>query len=728
MKQRVSRSYVGGYIKIKCEIRYPNFNVLKLFPASAYVQLEFDKIKSLLLEHCSGEYAKEKAQELQIYTNKESIETELKQSHEYKQLLLTATYFPNDYTLNLSKELKLLGIPGAVLAGEQFIQLRRLAESIEKIFRWFDNERKTAYPGLTKVMRGTYYEKAVMKLIDDVLDEQGQVKDTASDELRAIRMSLYRQRNELRRIFERIISKLNKQGYLAEIEESFMNGRRVVAVLAEQKRMVKGILHGESDTRRTSFIEPEETIGKNNEIFSLENDERKEVHRLLRDLTNNLSKYEPLLSAWYIIVGEYDFIRGKAKLAIDMKGEYPLVCDKSHIHLVQAYHPLLFLYNQKLNKPTIPLTLTLDEENRILVISGPNAGGKTVSLKTVGLLQMMVQSGLLVAVHPSSKFGIFKQLMIHIGDTQSLEFELSTYSSHLLNMKYFIENANGRTLFFIDELGSGSDPNLGGAFAEVILEELTKKHAYGIVTTHYLNLKIMANKTAGIINGAMAFDENNLLPLYKLVIGQPGSSYTFSIAERIGMDKELIERAKALVDKEHFQLDKLLNQTEQDLQNLLKREKDLQNLLKENERLKKEMQQVLDKERHQQQLEILKQQNKISEERIAYLKDMERKLKQIVMEWRKEQDKNKVIKNIQALLFKKNEQGAVNKMRKRIQSKFEEVGGEIKAGDQVMMKRNHQVGKVMELRGKRAVVQIGLLPMQVELKDLIVVKEKKNEP
>jgi DNA mismatch repair protein MutS2 len=256
------------------------------------------------------------------------------------------------------------------------------------------------------------------------------------------------------------------------------------------------------------------------------------------------------------------------------------------------------------------------------------------------------------------------------------------------------------------------------------LEELAKKHAYGIVTTHYLNLKVMANKTPGIINGAMAFDEKNLLPLYKLIIGMPGSSYTFSIAERIGMDKDLIKRARTMIDEEHFQLDKLLNRTEQDLHDLEKREKELQVLLRENEKLKKEMQQVMNKEKHQQQVEILKQQNKITEDRIAYLKDTERKLKQILIEWRKEEDKNKVIKNIQALLFKKNEQKTVNRMQKKIESKFEQVGGEIKKGDKVMMKHNHQVGEVMELRGKRAVVKIGLLPMQVELKDLVVVKEK----
>jgi DNA mismatch repair protein MutS2 len=398
--------------------------------------------------------------------------------------------------------------------------------------------------------------------------------------------------------------------------------------------------------------------------------------------------------------------------------------DKAHVHLVKAFHPLLYLYNQRSQKPTIPVDVTLDEKSRILVISGPNAGGKTVTLKTVGLLQMMVQSGLLVPVNPSSQFGIFKQLMIHIGDTQSIEFELSTYSSHLLAMKHFMENASGKTLFFIDELGSGSDPNLGGAFAEVILDELARKHAFGIVTTHYLNLKVMANKTPGVINGAMAFDEKRLQPLYKLIVGKPGSSYTFSIAERIGMDTRLIQKARKLVDEEHFRLDKLLNRTEQDLHKVQEKEKDLHQMLKENERLKKEMQQVMNREKHVQQVELLKQQNKINEEKIAYLKDMERKLRQIVIEWKKAEDKNKVVKQIAALLFKKNEQKVVSKKQKQIDSKYEEINGDIKVGDKVKMKRNLQVGEVLELRGKKAVVKIGLLPMQIDLSDLSLVKEK----
>jgi DNA mismatch repair protein MutS2 len=697
---------------------------MKLYPESASFQLEFDKIKNLLTEKCRSEYAKTKASELRIHTRKEFIELELKQSHEYRQLVQNGIYFPNDYILNLSRELKLLNIQDAMLIGEDLLSLRKLAMSMESIFRWFDAERKTAYPALAKIIEGTYYEKVILQMINDVIDDSGNVKDNASDALQSIRMNLYRKRNELRRLFDRIISKLNKQGYLAEIEESFLNGRRVVAVFAEQKRTVKGILHGESDSRRTAFIEPEETVELNNQLYELESAERKEVYRILKDLTKQLSVYASLLATYHAIVGEYDFIRGKASFAMDIQGEYPVITDKAHVHLAKAFHPLLYLYNQKTQKPTIPVDLTLDEKNRILVISGPNAGGKTVTLKTVGLLQMMVQSGLLVPVHPSSQFGIFKQLMIHIGDTQSLEFELSTYSSHLLAMKHFMENSNGKTLFFIDELGSGSDPNLGGAFAEVILEELARKHAVGIVTTHYLNLKVMANKTQGIINGAMAFDEKKLQPQYKLIVGKPGSSYTFSIAERIGMDKRLIQKAKDLVDEEHFQLDKLLNRTEQDLHKVQQKEKELQHLLKENERLKKEMQQVMDREKHQQHVELLKQQNKISEERIAYLKDMERKLRQVVIEWKKTEDKGKVVKQIAALLFNKNEHKVVSKKKKQIDSKYEEVNGDIKVGDKVKMKRNLQVGEVLELRGKKAVVKIGLLPMQIDLGDLSLVKEK----
>ena len=281
-----------------------------------------------------------------------------------------------------------------------------------------------------------------------------------------------------------------------------------------------------------------------------------------------------------------------------------------------------------------------------------------------------------------------------------------------------------RLCFLLMNLGSGSDPNLGGAFAEVIMEELAHKHSFGIVTTHYLNLKVMANKVPGIINGAMQFDEKNLLPMYKLVVGKPGSSYTFSIAERIGLDKKLIQKARALVDEDHFTLDKLLNRTEQDLQRIDKEKFELQKLLKENERLKKEMQQVMDKEKHRQEVEKLQHQNKISADQIAYLKDMERRLKSMVVEWRKAEDKGQVVKMIQALLFKQKEKQVAEKQQKRLHEKFEETGEAISIGAKVKMKQNRQVGIVKELRGKKAIIQVGVIPITVDLNDLTVVKEK----
>jgi DNA mismatch repair protein MutS2 len=697
---------------------------MKLFPESAVSQLEFDKIKALLSAHCTCEYSKDKAENLRIHTKKEFIEPQLQQTLEYKTLLQNQLYFSNEQVFNLTKEIKLLSIAGAVLKGEELLLIKRLTENTGQIFRWFDAEKKAAYPALALVINETYFEKKIIELINDVLDESGNVKDNASETLASVRLNLYKKRSDLRRIFNKIVSRFNKLGYLSDIEESFMNGRRVLAVFAEKKRMVRGILHGESDSRRTSFIEPEETTELNNNIFSLEIEEGREMYKILQALTARLSVYASLIKTYHDILGEYAFIKAKAKLAIDMGGNFAKLHDKAFLKLENAYHPLLYLYNKKLDKTTVPVNLTLDDKNRILVISGPNAGGKTVTLKTIGLLQMMIQSGLLVPSSPDSEFGIFKQLMIHIGDTQSLEFELSTYSSHLKNMKYFMENANGKTLFFIDELGSGSDPNLGGAFAEVIMEELAKKHSIGIVTTHYLNLKVMANKVPGIINGAMTFDEQNLKPLYKLITGKPGSSYTFSIAERIGLHPSLINKAKQLVDEDHFSLDKLLNRTEQDLQKIDEDKKRLNHLLKENERLKREMEMLLNKERHQQQVELLKHQNKISEEKLTELKDLERKLKALVIEWRKSENKEEIIKMINALLLKQKEKFTVAKQQKKIDEKFEETGKDINAGDKVKMKKNRQVGVVKEIRGKKAIIQVGLMPINVDLADLVAIKEK----
>ncbi len=700
--------------------------MMQLYPSYAAEALEFNKVRDLLLQKCRTDAARERVMDMRFHTRMDMMERDLLQTSEFKSIGFGGDYFPNDFTRNMYKELKLLSVPGGVLSGEQLLSFQQLALNIKDILLWF-KKHNDLFPNLRAVSEKITYEKKIAELISAVIDETGNVRDNASPELMAIRSDLGKVRHEARRVFEGVLRRLNKQGYLADISESFMNGRRTAAILAEYKRIVKGILHGESDTQKTVFIEPEETIELNNEIFSLERAESREIHRILVQATKDLSEFHPELSAYYHVCGIYDYIRAKALLAVDLNGHMPRLSQHPMLQLVKAYHPLLYLHNKQANKTTIPLNLTLDRQERILIISGPNAGGKTVSMKTAGLLQLMAQAGLLIPADESSEIGIFKQLMVQIGDTQSIEHELSTYSAHLRDMRYFMNAANGKTLFFIDELGSGSDPNLGGAFAEAIVEELAKKHALGIITTHYLNLKVMAGKVKGIFNGAMAFDEEKLEPLYQLTIGKPGSSYTFAIAKRSGLPVHVIDRAKQLTQREHFKLDKMLLQTEQQSVRLTDKEKELNRLLKENERLKKHFEEITDKEKLKQHQETLRLQNKIKKEELDYLRDTERKFKQIIQDWKKTENKQEVIKAAENVLFRKKQIDANAAAAKKADKNYDVVGTPPHPGDLVRNKENHQVGTLSELRDKRAIVMIGKMPFNVNIDEWIVVRKKAKQ-
>ena len=699
--------------------------MMHLYPARAVEALEFHKIIQLLLAKCRSEAAKERVTNLKFQTKMEYVERALQQTEEYKSILSSSDYFPNDFTRDLKKELKLIGIAGAVLSGEQLLAVKQLSLTVRDMLQWF-NRHEGLYPHLRLLADKIIYEKAITEIIETVIDDNGNVRDNASRELQNIRTELAKLRHDLRRIFETVLRKLSKQGYLADISEGFLNGRRTVAINAEHKRIVKGILHGESDTQRTVFIEPEETIELNNEIFSLERAEGREVHRILAQTTATLSGYQSHLESYHHLCGIYDFIRAKALLAKDMNAVKPRLSPHPSIHLVKAYHPLLYLQHLNTDKPTIPLNISLDKQHRILIISGPNAGGKTVSMKTVGLLQLMTQAGLLIPVSYETEIGIFKQMMIHIGDTQSIEHELSTYSAHLKDMKHFMDFANGKTLFFIDELGSGSDPNLGGAFAEAIVEELANKHSFGIITTHYLNLKVMAGKVQGILNGAMSFDEEKLEPLYQLAIGKPGSSYTFAIAERTGLSKKIIDRAKQITDRGHFKLDKMLLQTEQQSVRLGDKEKKLDNVLKENERIKKKYEELTDKEKLNQHYGTLKLQNKIKKEELDYLRDMERKFKQIIHDWKKAEDKQEVIASAEKILFKRKQIQTNEAAAKKADKNYETIGTKPQIGDLVRNTQNHQVGTLISLKDKKAVIQIGNLPFQVNIEEWVTVRRKKK--
>ena len=700
--------------------------MMHLYPAHAAEALEFNKICLLLKQKCRTDAARERVENLRFHTKLEYVEQALLQTDEFKSVLKGSDYFPNDFTRNVEKELKLLGVRNAVLSGEQLIAFQQLAITIRDILLWVKRHNEL-FPNIRALTEKITYEKEIAVIVSSILDEMGNVKDNASKELMQIRSELSSFRQELRKQFESVIRKLNKAGYLADISEGFLNGRRVVAVLAEHKRIVKGILHGESESQKTVFIEPEETISLNNEIFSLERAESREIHRILAQATAALAEFHSQLESYYHLCGLFDFIRAKAVLANEMQAEMPRLSAHPGLQLVKAYHPLLLLHNQQQGKATVPLNITLDRNNRILIISGPNAGGKTVSMKTVGLLQLMTQAGLLIPVDPRSEIGIFKQLMIHIGDTQSIEHELSTYSAHLRDMRYFMEFANGKTLFFIDELGSGSDPNLGGAFAEAIVEELARRHALGIITTHYLNLKVMAGKVPGIFNGAMAFDESKLEPLYQLTTGKPGSSYTFAIAQRSGLSPKIIERARELTQREHFKLDKVLHKTEQQSVRLNEKERELDKLIKENTRLKENYEQLTDKERLKQHYATLKLQNQIKKEELDYLRDMERKFKQIIHDWKKTENKHEVIQSAENVLFKKKQIQSNVAAARKADKNYEVTGTDVQIGDLVRNKVNHQVGTVDDIRDKRAIVRIGKMPFNVTLDEWVVVRKRSKK-
>jgi len=699
--------------------------MMQLYPAHAAEALEFNKVCQLLKQKCRTDAALERVDQIRFHTRIEYVEKALQQTNEFKSTLGGSDPFPNDFTRNVQRELKLLSVYNAVLSGEQLIAFQQLAINIRDILLWFKRHNEL-FPNLRTLTEKISYEKQIPEIVSSVVDELGNVRDNASKELMQIRGELAKTRQELRRVFDSILRKLAKQGYLADISEGFLNGRRTVAIFAEHKRVVKGILHGESDSQKTVFIEPEETIELNNDIFSLERAESREVHKILAETTAKLSGFHPQLEAYYHLCGIFDFIRAKALLAVDMDASMPRISPHPGAHLIKAFHPLLLLHNKQNSKPTIPLNIVLDKQNRVLIISGPNAGGKTVSMKTVGLLQLMTQAGLLIPVDDNSEIGIFKQLMIHIGDTQSIEHELSTYSAHLRDMKYFMDFANGKTLFFIDELGSGSDPNLGGAFAEAIVEELAHKHSFGIITTHYLNLKVMAGKVQGIFNGAMTFDEEKLEPLYRLNIGKPGSSYTFAIAQRSGLPPKIIDRARQITDRGHFKLDKMLLQTEQQSVRLGGKEKELDSLIDANEKLKKEYETLIDKERLKQHYATLKLQNQIKKEELDYLRDMERKFKQIIHDWKKAENKQDVIEAAENVLFKKKAIAANAAMAKKADKNYDVMGGMPKVGDLVRNKVNHQVGTVDEIRDKRAIVKIGQMPFNVNIDEWVVVRRKEQ--
>lgn len=684
---------------------------MRLYPKDNNL-LEFDKIRQLIASYCHGTLARETALTLKPQTDISFIKRSLNEVHEFSTMLTGGQVMSLNYGIHLQKELNLLRIKGSVLRAASFYQIKLLVENISTAFHFFKTH-PSVYPTLETIIYSTYEEKRIINYIDQVIDTDQSVRSDASEELYYIRTQLSARRNELQRVFSKTIQRLSKAGMLIESEQSIRNGRKVVAIYSEHKRQVKGIVHGISDTGKTSYIEPEESVELNNVIVELEQREREEIYRILKELTERLAPFHELLVTYQQIISQYDFIYAKAKLAVDMQANMPRITTHGVISLKNAYHPLLYLHNKKLNKPTVPLTLELNHQKRILVISGPNAGGKTICLKLVGLIQIMVQSGLLVPVASESELGVFNTLMVSMGDTQSIEYELSTYSAHLKMMKHFVLHADKRTLFLIDEFGTGSDPTLGGAFAEAILEHLSQQKAIGVVTTHYLNLKTLADRAEGIINGSMEFDEVKLLPLYRLLIGKPGSSYTFAIAERIGVPKPVVERAKSLVKKDQFRLEKLLRELQRDKQLLNEQRKELQ---RKEEELK-QLQRDLEKQRAKQEEWIQQEIQRRTKNVLKETKEAEQRLKNLIGEWNKAKDKSKLAQKIAELTMKhkKDKKTSLRKVKGEI-IKVSET--EIQPGDEVRIISLNRTGRVEAVRKKNVIVNVNGLPIEYDIKNV----------
>ena len=525
--------------------------------------LEFNSIVEWLNHFAIQNTSSERIKNLKPTNNFNQIEFDLKQLNELKTIRISNETFPALDFEELKDEIRLLNIQNSVISIEGFRRIYQASELINRLLTFFDS-RKERYPLLETILIRCEINTEINIQIDGVFDRAGNVKDDASSLLNEIRQRIKVLRNQINRNFERELRRLIKDNILGDVTEGFFNERRVLSVQSSFKRKVSGNVHGSSKTGSLTYVEPQVNVPLNNEMEFLLDDERKEIHRILKQLTKDISVHSYLISAYQEALVQFDFINAKCRLALEMNAVLPGINKNIDFEFVDAFHPILRRSNTMIKKETKPQRIKMNGSQRMLVISGPNAGGKSITLKTVGLLQMMLQAGLLIPVNENSKACFFQQILSDIGDNQSIENELSTYSYRLQRMNHFLKVSNHRTLLLLDEFGTGSDPELGGALAEVFFEELYKKSAYAVITTHYSNIKLKANSLKNAINGCMLFDSETLQPKYEFAIGQPGSSFTFEVAKMNGIKEVVIEAAKGLLDDKKVKLDRLLNELQKE--------------------------------------------------------------------------------------------------------------------------------------------------------------------
>ena len=555
--------------------------------------LEFNSILETVETFCISDLGRQKVQKIQPISNKPDLLKELQQVHEYNTSFISENRIPNHDFEDLTAEIHLLKIQNSCLETASFLKISSNSETVNTLLLFF-KKFKDYYPTLHRESEPIEHSTTVIHEIQRIITPYGEVADNASAYLKDIRKEMHKVRSKVSNSFSREMSKYDKAGFLDDIRESVVENQRVLAVQAMYRRKVKGSLLGSSKTGSIAFIAPQATLELHRELQNLEQDEQKEINRLLKELTEWIRPFFPLFDTYQTYLTQLDCVGAKAKYALETNALLPAFSNSKKIYFKKAYHPILLQKNKGTEMPVIPQTLSLHEAQQIIVISGPNAGGKSITLKTIGLLQVMLQSGLLIPVDEKSETYFFDTILTDIGDNQSIENQLSTYSYRLKNMRGFLKRCNAQTLFLIDEFGTGSDPELGGALAEIFLEEFYHKKAFGVITTHYSNLKVLADELENVSNANMQFDEKTLSPLFQLHIGQAGSSFTFEVAQKNGIPFGLINRAKKKVEGEKIRLDKTISKLQKE-RNLLQRNSKV--LEAEQEKAKEQTQNLSDKER-----------------------------------------------------------------------------------------------------------------------------------
>jgi len=690
---------------------------MQIYPSTGLEIIEFNKILSHVSGHCLSVQAKQAALEITPFVEPNEIRDQLAIVGDALEIISNESFAFGAGIPPVEKILNDLRVVGFVLGAEEIGEIKSLLVSAASVFDFFEEEKQLAYPNFYGIASQVPDVSEWIKAVDAIINEEGEVRPDASQVLKNISREIDLKRREGDKVFQSVVRKYSKDGWLADTLESVRNDRRVLAVKAEYKRKIRGIVHDQSATGKTAFVEPEEIIGLNNDLFDLHSARRAEEYRLLAELCNVLRPHADVIEIVEQILVEMDLYFAKARLGRDIDGTIPTVLDKPDLGLKFARHPLLLMKNSRERKETVPFDLDLHGANRLLLLSGPNAGGKSILMKSVGLLQVMVQSGIPVSTEASAEFGVFNKLCVELGDRQSIEDDLSTYSSRLLDMKQFLEVSDSDTLLLIDEFGSGTDPKLGGAIAEALLDSFHKKQVSGVLTTHYSELKVYAFKKKGVLNGAMIFDKEKMASTYKLMVGKPGSSFTFEIAEQTGLPKSILAYAREKAGKNTQALEDLLRDLEAkthkldiDLADLTNKQRNADRLIKNYDQMREDLAvqrkrfKLEQKERDYQHLSRL---NKELEKAVRIAKEEKNaeKAKKQLAKVKKEREKARSsITNINDDLSKRSVQ---------------EIKKDWAVGDPVRIRGGEHTGKIELLDRKKATVIVGQLRMTVSLKDLI---------